>query len=299
MSRSRLKTEHLLYHVMNRGDKGEFIFEHDYMKEYFLKKMRKYSRLYKISILAYCIMPNHFHLLLLDDHNNLSDFMRTLQSTFAMYYRKMEGGKGYVFQNRFKSLPIQTDAYLTTIIAYILQNPQHKGICSNPFEYKWSSVHEYFAEKNSDIVLNGFVEEYFMTKEYFFEYLGVNVNALPLKDDRYGKYLGDEAFIKRVKCKANRRRKALESSKKRIDDKHEYNTDAMVKEFEDKHKIDFDKNIFTREDKYKWLGKLLVFLRDKYMLPYNTINCMKLYKSYKYSYLRKLYRKSKSRKEQK
>lgn len=296
MSKSRLKTDHLLYHVMNRGDKGEFIFEHDCMKEYFLKRIKKYSRLYKISILAYCIMPNHYHLLLLDSYNTLSNFMRSLQSTFAMYYRKVEGGKGYVFQNRFKSLPIQTETYLKTVVAYILQNPQRKGICTNPFEYEWSSVKEYFTEKNSDIVLNGFVEDYFMTKEYFSEYLGVGVKSLPLKNDRCGKYLGDEVFIKRVKAKANRRRSELESSRKRIDDTCEYDTKSMIKEFELKHKIDLSKDVFSQKEKRVWMGRLLIFLRDKYMLPYNEINKINIYKVYKVKYLGYLYYIFKSKK---
>lgn len=299
MGKTRLKTDHLIYHVMNRGDKGENIFEDTSMKEYFLRLLKRYSRKYKLSILAYCIMPNHYHLLILDEHNTLSDFMRTLQSAFAMMYRKMNGGKGYVFQNRFKSLPVQTEKYLTVVIAYILQNPERKRLCENVFQYKWSSVHEYFGDKNSDIVINGFVEEYFMTIEHFTEYLGVSIEKLPLSTDRYGSYLGDELFINRIKKRANRRRKNLESSKKRIDDFFEFDTGSMVREYEKKHNIDFNKNIFTRRERHKWLCGLLVFLRDKYMVPYNTINRIKMFRNFKSHYLRQLYQSFKSKNEQK
>ncbi len=77
----------------------------------------------KIRLFAYCIMDNHYHLVLENASDRLSDFQMLLNVQYGMYYRKMEGGKGYVFQSRFKSTLIENDSYLIQSIRYLLRNP--------------------------------------------------------------------------------------------------------------------------------------------------------------------------------
>jgi len=93
-----------------------------------------------IRLFSYCVMDNHYHLVLENSSGRMSDCLRLLNGQYGMYYRKMYGGKGYVFQSRFKSTIIENDGYLIKSIAYLLQNPVRAGIVAIARNYIWSSV---------------------------------------------------------------------------------------------------------------------------------------------------------------
>jgi REP element-mobilizing transposase RayT len=106
----------------------------------------------KIKILAYCIMANHYHLILENSSGRMSDFFRQLNGNYGMIYRKLYGEHGYVFQGRYKSTLIQADAYLRIAIRYALLNPVRAGLVTKFDNYIWSSANEYFSEMSSDLV---------------------------------------------------------------------------------------------------------------------------------------------------
>ena len=146
MKRVRITYEGAFHHVMNRGINDEDIFSPGKCKTHFLDYLETYSRKLKIRIFAYCIMDNHYHLVLENSSGRLSDFGRDLNGNYGMFYRKLKGGKGYVFQNRFKSTLIQDDSYLKMTIAYVLSNPVKAGIVEEFSQYIWSSGSMYFSK---------------------------------------------------------------------------------------------------------------------------------------------------------
>jgi len=83
---------------MNRGHDGNNIFAGDENKNHFLDYLEDYSKKMHIRLFAYCIMDNHYHLILENSSGRMSDFLKQLNGQYGQYYRKREGGKGYVFQ---------------------------------------------------------------------------------------------------------------------------------------------------------------------------------------------------------
>ena len=133
MRRARITYQGAFHHTMNRGLEGRKIFETDKLKSTFLKLLEKNKKKYRIRIFAYCLMDNHFHLIVENSSGRMSEFFKQLNSQFATYYRTRVKEKGYVFQDRFKSTLIQDDSYLIKAIAYILTNPVRAKICKSAY----------------------------------------------------------------------------------------------------------------------------------------------------------------------
>ena len=99
---------------------------------------------YDIKLHAYCLMVNHVHLLVQDDMQKLSAFMKQMSETYAMYFGKETGRVGRVFQRPFWSEPIESDAYFLNTVRYIHSNPEPAGICRTT-DYPWSSYQSYLS----------------------------------------------------------------------------------------------------------------------------------------------------------
>src|SRR4030042_1581932 len=123
MRRARITYEGAFHHVMNRGIEGLAIFSEDYLKEKFIEFLSDKQEKLKIHLFAYCVMDNHYHLVLENTGGRMGNFMKQLNGQFGTFYRKQVKGRGYVFQNRFKSILIQDTTYLQMAVAYVLRNP--------------------------------------------------------------------------------------------------------------------------------------------------------------------------------
>lgn len=141
MSRqARQSAEYL--HIITRGIGKQILFEEaaDYEKmKFFLQRSREETG---ITILAYCLMENHVHLLLRDENGSTPVFMKKLGVSYAHYYNTKYERTGHLFQDRYKSELVQDDAYLLTVFRYILNNPRKAGI-ARVDAYPWSSFGEY------------------------------------------------------------------------------------------------------------------------------------------------------------
>ena len=145
--KSRSKSSTKVYHIILRGNAKQDIFleEQDYMK--FMKELSKTKEKYEYKIYTYCLMPNHIHLVLYDEKDNLSIAIQSLAISYSSYWNKKYERVGHLFQNRFLSKAVETESYLKTLCRYIHQNPSKSGI-SKMEEYIWSSYQEY--AKNID-----------------------------------------------------------------------------------------------------------------------------------------------------
>lgn len=142
--KSRKLLDGKICHHIVQGINKEYVFQEDEDKKKYLNLLRKYYKDYEIDIICYCIMDNHVHLILYSSNiENISAFMRKVNSIYAMYYNKKYNRVGYVFRNRFKSILILTRKQLWICIKYIHMNPVKANIVKNENEYKYSSYNDY------------------------------------------------------------------------------------------------------------------------------------------------------------
>ena len=135
----RFEQENGWYHVVNRGAARRHIFFSDELKLLFLKCLERTSIKYEFDVYAFCIMGNHYHLLINTKMPNLSDGMRYLNSRFARYYNYTRRKDGPIFKSRFRSTYISSYEYLRNVSRYIHWNPVLARIVNQPEEYNWSS----------------------------------------------------------------------------------------------------------------------------------------------------------------
>ena len=141
---SRKRSESGVYHIMLRGINRQQIFEDDEDYRRFLETLVKYREECGYSLYGYCLMPNHVHLVLREGKQPLQIIMRRIGASFVYWYNAKYTRTGHLFQDRFKSEAVESDAYLMTVIRYVHWNPVKAGLCSVPEAYPYSSYARYF-----------------------------------------------------------------------------------------------------------------------------------------------------------
>lgn len=131
------------YHVMNRGRNRGLIYScrEDYLL--FLETIGEACRLYNVSLSSYCLMSNHYHLLVQTPEGNLSRFMRHLNGVYTQRYNRKHKKDSSLFRGRYKGILIQEDPYLLQVMKYIHFNPMKAKIAAKVEDYEWCS-HRYF-----------------------------------------------------------------------------------------------------------------------------------------------------------
>ena len=145
---ARRKSESGIYHIMLRGINQQQIFEDEEDGFRFLKTLSKYKEQCGYEIYAYCLMGNHIHILLKEGKENLTLVLKRVAGSYVYWYNWKYRRCGHLFQDRFKSEPVEDDANFLTVIRYIHQNPIKAGICKNIDGYKFSSYNEYINKPN-------------------------------------------------------------------------------------------------------------------------------------------------------
>ena len=135
----RLHIPGALYHVMSRGNARQEIFlgAEDY--EHFLERLSVTTRRFCVRCRAYCLMHNHFHLLLEPNQLPLSRMMQQLNSSYSQWFNRRHGRVGHVLQGRFKAPLIDRDDYFRRVLRYIALNPVRARVAKHPADWPWSS----------------------------------------------------------------------------------------------------------------------------------------------------------------
>lgn len=129
------------FHVLNRGNGGATVFHADGDYRAFLDLLAAAKARHPVKLLAFCLMPNHFHLVLQPARGSaLSPFMQWWMTSHVRRYHRHYHSHGHVWQGRFKSFPIQQDAHLLTVVRYVLQNPVRAHLVDQAFNWPWSSL---------------------------------------------------------------------------------------------------------------------------------------------------------------
>jgi REP element-mobilizing transposase RayT len=135
------------YHIINRGVEQRVIFKEPADYEYFEELMCFYAKSYGITLHNYCLMTNHYHLLIEIQEENLSKFMRQLNMNYAIYFNKKNKRTGHLWQGRFKSWYVTDEAYLYTLMLYIEQNPLKANMVTTLEAYPYSSYNYFLADE--------------------------------------------------------------------------------------------------------------------------------------------------------
>lgn len=136
------------YHIFNRGVARQSIFvdDHDYYQ--YLKRLERFKNDYGCTVLCYCLMPNHLHLLVKQNYETpILKFIQSAHTSYSMYFNRRYDRIGPLFQDRFKCKTIDNDAYLLHLSRYIHANPAVSGFVKNPEEYRWSSFQNYTGKR--------------------------------------------------------------------------------------------------------------------------------------------------------
>ena len=135
-----------LYHVTSRGDRREAIYEDDEDRERFLEILGRVVAEFNWICHAYCLMGNHYHLLIETPDGNLSKGMRQLNGVFTQASNRRHRRCGHLFQGRYKAIVVDADTYLLELARYIVLNPVRAGMVADPGEWPWSSYRAMLAQ---------------------------------------------------------------------------------------------------------------------------------------------------------
>lgn len=200
----RIEFEGAFYHVLSRGQRSENIFYSDKDRKKFLEKLEECVEKFKITIHAYVLMDNHYHLLIETPFANLSKAMHYINASYSNWFKTKHQLVGSIFQGRFKSILVQKDSYLKILSAYIHLNPVRAGIANRPGGYTWSS-HRYYMQKNKKpqwLYVDDIMSEFSYNPEHYqsFIMMWYESNKEIKRESVYGKnsFLGSEKYYKKV-----------------------------------------------------------------------------------------------------
>lgn len=176
---SRVAAEYL--HVIVRGIGKQILFEEaaDYKK--YLTLLKKYKDETGLSILAYCLMENHVHMLIQDPFAEISVFMHRTSLCYAQYYNLKYNRTGHLFQDRFRSEVIRDQKHLISTFRYILNNPVKAGICSAQ-DYPWSSFFEF--SRSGMLTNSELISELINGKDNFLQFMMLEDTIEHIEVDR-------------------------------------------------------------------------------------------------------------------
>lgn len=135
----RIEYPGAVYHITNRGNDKKAVFKDDRDRETFLKILAFVNKRYHWLCHAYCLMDNHYHLMIETPDGNLSLGMRQLNGVYTQARNKRYNKTGHLFQGRYKAILIQKDSYLLEVCRYVVLNPVRARMVEKPEDWKWSS----------------------------------------------------------------------------------------------------------------------------------------------------------------
>jgi putative transposase len=135
----RIEYAEAVYHVTSRGNARRSIFKDDKDREMLLNILREVNDRYHWVCHAYCLMNNHYHLVIETPEGNLSKGMRQLNGVYTMRFNRRHGSVGHVFQGRYKAIVVQKESHLLEVCRYVVLNPVRAKVVEVPERWRWSS----------------------------------------------------------------------------------------------------------------------------------------------------------------
>ena len=204
------------HHITQRGNRRQPVFftQDDYRS--YLRLLSEWSRKHEVAVWAYCLMPNHVHLVAVPStEHSLARAVGEAHRRYTRLIHFRENWRGYLWQGRFASYPMDEE-YLLRAVRYTELNPVRAGLAQHPWEYEWSSARAHVEERSDILVdvrpMRGRVEERR-------EFLAAPLTTAELETLRHhartGRPLGSESFIDRLQSQLGRTLKPLKPGPKR------------------------------------------------------------------------------------
>jgi REP element-mobilizing transposase RayT len=192
-----------VYHVICRGNNRQAIYRDDEDRRRYLEKLYYYCQDKKVNLLAYCLMPNHVHLLLETPQGNLSKMMQAFQTSYTVYFNKRHGRTGHVFEQRYKAMVVDKDNYLLQVSRYIHLNAVSAKLAERAQDYRWCSYGSYLKGKGipglkTETVLgqlNGSKTRQLRQYREYVEGGRAEQPGNPAPEVRQQIYVGDDEFV--------------------------------------------------------------------------------------------------------
>jgi putative transposase len=269
----RIEFRGAVYHITSRGNGKQKIFFKDNDRKVFLSLLWEVVEREKWVCYAYCLMDNHYHLLIETTRPNLSRGMRELNGVYAQKLNYIRNSVGHVFQSRYKSILVEKDNYLLELCRYIALNPVRAGIVENPEDWRWSSYRATLGIAkppkylNTSWVLKNFDEDIEKSKQKYEKFVleGVGKES-PWRELRGRIFLGSKKFIEKHEEKLSGKEKENEIAKiERF-----ANRPPLEEIFKDvKTKEKRDKKIYKAYEEYRYSLKEI---GDFFEIHYSTIS---------------------------
>jgi putative transposase len=206
----RIEFAGALYHVTSRGDGQKDIYLDDQDRKDFLSVLASVCMRFNWTVHAYCLMSNHYHLLLETPDSNLSQGMRQLNGVYTQHFNRTHERVGHVFQGRYKAIIVQKDSYLLELSRYIVLNPVRARMVRSVKDWPWSSYRASCGMTASpewlstDWLLSTFAKTRKVAVERYRDFVAQGKNLpSPWEHLKNQIFLGDEQFVEDMQCKLN------------------------------------------------------------------------------------------------
>jgi REP element-mobilizing transposase RayT len=197
------------YHITSRGNERKTVFKSKRDREKFLEYLESATQRYDARIHAYCLMDNHYHLLLETPSGNLPQIMRHINGAYTTYFNVKRGRSGHLFQGRYKAILVDIDEYAKELSRYIHLNPVRAKMVEAPEDYDWSSYKFYIGKESpASWLYREFILGYFGKKvssaqkryQIFVNALAAQEYNSPLDEVVSSTLLGSADFIAFIKA---------------------------------------------------------------------------------------------------
>lgn len=203
----RIEFPDALYHVTARGDRREDIFEDDADRQIFLSTLEQVITQFNWLCHAWCLMDNHYHLMIQTPDGNLSKGMRQLNGVCTQSSNRRHRRVGHLFQGRFKAILVDSDAYLLELTRYVVLNPVRAGMVKKPGDWAWSSYRASVGLEPAplwlevDGLLAQFGKRRSLAQQRYAQFVseGINANS-PWSNLKGQVFLGDDQFVERMQA---------------------------------------------------------------------------------------------------
>lgn len=202
----RIEFPGAIYHVTSRGNARAAIFKADADRELFLEVLRQVTERFNWLCHAYCLMDNHYHLMIETPDGNLAAGMRQLNGVYTQRFNRRHRRVGHVFQGRFKAILVDRDSYLLELCRYVVLNPVRARMARRAGDYRWSSYRATAGMSDApsfltcDWVLSQFAQTKAIAQRKYREFVkaGVGMNS-PWGKLKGQILLGTEVYIQKIK----------------------------------------------------------------------------------------------------
>ncbi len=195
MRQQRVEFEGAIYHVMQRGNNKETIFQGEADKRFFIAELANSKKKYGFKLFGYVLLDNHYHLLLQTGTVPLSKIMQRQNSLYSRYHNRVHERIDHLFGLRYKSIIVEDERYLLTVLRYLHWNPVKAGMAKCVSEYKWSSD-SFYRQGINGLVDTGFISNILSEsrRHAIDEYLRIIQDQFALEKDLQS-IIGDEIIV--------------------------------------------------------------------------------------------------------